>query len=264
MPMKTDMLWQRIQEEARQAVMQEPSMADFYQQEILDFDDLASALAHRLGRLLASPTMSVSQIADICCGVFQQTPAVIEDGAADIEAYVERDAACDHYSMPLLYFKGFHALQAYRVAHQLWVQGRRVLALFFQNAISQTFAVDIHPAARIGKGIMIDHATGVVIGETAVVEDNVSMLHGVTLGGVGTDCGKDRHPKIRQGVLISTGANVLGCVEVGEGAKIGAGSLVLKDVPPHTTVAGVPAKIVGKPAVELPALGMDHQLGDND
>lgn len=262
--MNAETLWQRIREEAQQAVMAEPAMQDFYQQEILDFPDLVSALSHRLGRLLAGTSMSEQQLASICLEVFSQQAGVVDAVVSDIEACVDRDAACDSYSMPLLYFKGFHALQSYRVAHQLWQQGRKVLAFFFQNAISQVFAVDIHPAARIGKGIMIDHATGVVIGETAVVEDDVSLLHGVTLGGVGTDCGKDRHPKIRHGVLISTGANVLGCVEVGEGAKIGAGSLVLEDVAAHTTVAGVPARVVGKPAVDLPALGMDHQLGEDD
>jgi serine O-acetyltransferase len=161
--------------------------------------------------------------------------------------------------MPFLFFKGYHALQSYRAAHWLWQQGRECLALFLQNRISQVFDVDIHPGARIGRGVMIDHATGVVIGETVVLEDNVSMLHGVTLGGSG--CGKgDRHPKIRAGVLIGVGAKILGNIEIGEGAKIGAGSVVLDAVAAHTTVAGVPAKLIGRPRGDEPSRDMDHHL----
>ncbi|NND69077.1 MAG: serine O-acetyltransferase, partial [Halioglobus sp.] len=161
--------------------------------------------------------------------------------------------------VPFLYFKGFHALQTHRVAHCLWQNGRESLALFFQNRMSAEFGVDIHPAAQLGSGILLDHATGVVIGETAVVGNNVSILQSVTLGGTGKDEG-DRHPKIGDGVLISAGAKILGNIRVGEGAKIGAGSVVLEDVPPHTTVAGVPAKIVGRPASDSPALDMDHDF----
>jgi serine O-acetyltransferase len=182
---------------------------------------------------------------------------------SDLMAVRERDPASRGYAQPLLYFKGFHALESYRIAHWLWDQGREALALHLQNRISELFGVDIHPAARIGAGVFIDHGTGVVIGETAVVEDNVSMLHEVTLGGTGKESG-DRHPKIRRGVLISAGAKVLGNIEVGEGAKVGAGSVVLHDVPPHCTVAGVPAKIVGKTSVPEPALEMDHALPTRD
>ena len=163
------------------------------------------------------------------------------------------------FSNIFLFLKGFHAIQSYRVAHYYWTTGRESLALFLQGRISQVLAVDIHPAARIGRGILIDHATSVVIGETAVVEDNVSMLHEVTLGGTGKETG-DRHPKVRRGVLIAAGAKILGNIEIGEGAKIGAGSVVLDDVPPHTTAVGVPARIVGRPETEQPALDMDHYI----
>lgn len=178
---------------------------------------------------------------------------------ADIQAVNERDSACCSLVTPLLYFKGFHALQAYRIAHWLWRQGRKPLALFLQNRISSVFAVDIHPAARIGKGIMFDHATGIVIGETAVVEDNVSIMQSVTLGGTGKEAG-DRHPKVRKGVLISAGAKILGNIEVGECAKVGAGSVVLKDVPPRSTVAGVPARIIGENRCLQPSRDMDHHI----
>ena len=177
----------------------------------------------------------------------------------DLQAVEDRDSACHEIYIPFLYFKGFHALQTYRVAHWLWKAGRQSLALFFQNRMSTEFGVDIHPAARLGHGIMLDHATGLVIGETAVVGNNVSMLQSVTLGGTGKDEG-DRHPKIGDGVLISAGAKILGNIRVGDGAKVGAGSVVLEDVPAHTTVAGVPARVVGRPASAQPALEMDHHF----
>jgi serine O-acetyltransferase len=171
----------------------------------------------------------------------------------------DRDAACNKYSTPLLYFKGYQAIQAYRVAHYYWKRDRHDLALFLQSRISEVFGVDIHPAARIGRGILLDHATSVVIGETAVVEDNVSMLHEVTLGGTGKETG-DRHPKVRQGVLIAAGAKILGNVEIGEGAKVGCGAVVLENVAPHTTVVGVPARPVGITLSHSPALDMDHRI----
>jgi serine O-acetyltransferase len=178
---------------------------------------------------------------------------------ADLSAVFERDPACHSYVQAFLFFKGFHALQCYRIAHWLWLHGRKPMALFFQNRVSDLFAVDIHPAARIGRGIMMDHATGIVIGETALVEDDVSMLHGVTLGGTGKEEG-DRHPKIRRGVLLSAGAKVLGNIEVGEYSRVGAGSLVLKPVPPHCTVAGVPAKPVGGKCPDRPSQEMDQLI----
>jgi len=179
--------------------------------------------------------------------------------AADLCAVQERDPAVEFFSTPLLYLKGFLALQSYRIAHWLWNQKREALAIYLQNQISVVFAVDIHPAARIGKGIMLDHATGIVIGETAIVEDDVSILQSVTLGGTGKESG-DRHPKIRAGVMIGAGAKVLGNIEVGRGAKVGAGSVVLDHVPEHTTVAGVPAKVVGRPDSEMPSLAMNQTI----
>jgi len=176
---------------------------------------------------------------------------------ADLLAVMERDSACHELYIPFLYFKGFHALQTHRVAHWLWKSGRQPLALFFQNRMSMEFCVDIHPAAVMGSGILLDHATGLVVGETAVVGNNVSILQSVALGGTGKETG-DRHPKIGNGVLISAGAKILGNIRVGEGAKVGAGSVVLEEVPPHTTVAGVPARVVGRPSSEAPALDMDH------
>jgi serine O-acetyltransferase len=201
---------------------------------------------------------------EVFIGAMQADVSIEQAMRADIRAHRERDPACNKFCMPFLFFKGYHALQSWRIAHWLWSQKRNALALYFQNQISQAFDVDIHPGARIGSGIMIDHATGVVIGETTVIDDDVSMLHGVTLGGSG--CMKtDRHPKIRRGVLIGVGAKILGNIEIGEGAKIGAGSVVLDAVAPHTTVAGVPAKPIGRPKGESPALDMDHHLnGDDD
>jgi serine O-acetyltransferase len=179
----------------------------------------------------------------------------------DILAIFARDPACDDLSTAFLFFKGFHALQAHRVAHWLWQHDRQTLARFFQNQISVTLGVDIHPAARIGSGIMLDHATGIVIGETAVIEDDVSILHSVTLGGTGNEIG-DRHPKIRKGVLLAAGCKVIGNIEVGTNAKVGAGSVVLEDVPANVTVAGVPAKIVGHLHNQIPAHDMDQNLKD--
>jgi len=255
-------IWQALREEASQASMDEPLLASFYHAAILNHESFNAAISFHLANKLdgqAVPAMLIRQVFEEAMGA---DPGIAKAMAADIYAYRERDPACDKYTMPFLYFKGFHALQAQRVGHWLWREGRRSLALYLQNQISEIFGVDIHPGARIGCGIMIDHATGVVVGETAVIEDNVSMLHSVTLGGSGCDTG-DRHPKIRQGVLISAGAKILGNIEVGEGAKVGAGSVVLEAVMAHTTVAGVPAKVVGRPRQSQPALDMDHQLGDS-
>lgn len=202
--------------------------------------------------------MAIGQVLD---QALSSDDGIVESVCKDLIAYRTRDPACNEYSIPLLYMKGFHALQAYRISHWLWRQDRKPLALFLQNRISSVFDVDIHPAARIGSGIMIDHATGVVIGETSVIGDDVSLLHAVTLGGCGSAEGA-RHPKIADGVLISAGAKVLGNISVGAGAKIAAGSLVLEDVAPHTTVAGVPAKTVGRPIEAQPALGMNQQINN--
>jgi len=254
--------WSIIREEAERASAEEPALASFYHAAILTHTHFERAISFHLANKLDSqavPAIELCEVFEVC---LQAQPSIAESMRLDAQAYKDRDPACDQLSLPFLYFKGYHALQSYRLSHWLWQQGRRTLALYLQNQISQIFSVDIHPAALIGSGIMIDHATGVVIGETVVIEDNVSMLHAVTLGGTGCAQG-DRHPKIRSGVLISAGAKILGNIDVGAGAKIGAGSVVLDSVAAHTTVAGVPAKVVGVPRAALPALDMDHQLLDD-
>lgn len=252
-------LWQMIREEARQSSGREPVLASYYYSSILNHRSVGDALAFNLALRLDSPTFPATLIREVCYDALRAQPDLVGAIEADIEAYYERDPACDQYVLPLLYFKGYQAIQAQRIAHWLWHQHRRALALYIQNRIACEFDVDIHPAARIGTGLMIDHATGLVVGETAVIGNNVSMLHGVSLGGSGCS-GGDRHPKIGDGVLVSAGAKLLGNIVIGEGAKIAAGSVVLEDVPPHTTVAGVPAKIVGTPAVDQPALAMNQQI----
>ncbi|UTA47550.1 serine O-acetyltransferase [Simiduia sp. 21SJ11W-1] len=255
----TDPVWTRICEQTRAQADEEPILASFLHATILNHDTFEAALSFHLANKLDSPMAPAMMVREVITEALAHTPAIAEAARADLFAIDTRDSACCSLAAPFLYYKGFHALQSYRFAHWLWGQGRRSLALFLQNRISQVFAVDIHPAARIGKGIMLDHATGIVIGETAVVEDNVSIMQSVTLGGTGKESG-DRHPKVRQGVLISAGATVLGNIEIGEGAKIGAGSVVLKAVAPHTTVAGVPAVLVGRCLTESPALDMNHEL----
>ena len=254
-----DPLWDRIREEAAGHASEEPILASFLHATILNHAVLEHALSFHLANQLDSPTASSLLLRDVIPQAFESDPAIRQAVRADLQAVLDRDSACHELYIPFLYFKGFHALQTQRVAHWLWQHDRKSLALFFQNRMSTEFGVDIHPAARMGKGIMLDHATGLVIGETAVVGNNVSILQSVTLGGTGKDEG-DRHPKIGDGVLISAGAKILGNIRVGEGAKVGAGSVVLEDVPAHTTVAGVPAKIVGRPASDQPALEMDHDF----
>ena len=254
-----DPLWERIREETVGHASDEPMLASFLHATILNHAQLEGALSFHLANQLDSPTASSLLLRDVILDAFNSDPTIREAVRADLQAVLDRDSACHELYIPFLYFKGFHALQTQRVAHWLWQQGRESLALFFQNRMSTAFGVDIHPAARMGKGIMLDHATGLVIGETAVVGNNVSILQSVTLGGTGKDEG-DRHPKIGDGVLISAGAKILGNIRVGEGAKVGAGSVVLEDVPAHTTVAGVPAKVVGRPASDQPALEMDHDF----
>lgn len=256
-----DALWQHIRSEAKEFAGQEPLLGSYFHSTILNHDTFEQALSFMLADKLNSPGLPAMLIREVIESALCNCSELINAVAADILAVKERDPACCCYSTPFLYFKGFHALQSYRVAHCLWQQDRRALAYFIQNQMSAIFQVDIHPAAKIGKGVFFDHATGIVIGETAVVENNVTILQSVTLGGTGKDSG-DRHPKIREGVLISTGAKVLGNIEIGEGAKIGAGSVVLQSVPPHVTVAGVPARIVGKPRTEKPALEPDQSLSD--
>lgn len=256
-----DPLWDALCAEVREVSGQEPALASYFHSAVLSHDSLESALAYALASLLGSEVVSALTLYQVLSRGFASDPDIGECMRRDLLAHFERDPACHSRYIPLLYFKGFHALQAYRVSHWLWTQGRCALARYIQSRVSEIFSVDIHPAARIGGGIMLDHATGLVIGETAVIDDDVSILHAVTLGGSGHDPGR-RHPRIGRGVLISVGAKVLGDVEVGECARIGAGSLVLDSVPPHSTVAGVPARVVGGTTASMPALEMDHRVND--
>lgn len=252
----TNKVWRYIFREAQTTAQEEPVLASYLQATILDHDNMGSALSFHLSTKLASSATPMQMLGDIMDSVYAD-PEIISCAAKDIQATVDRDSACDLYSTPFLYFKGFLALQAYRVAHHLWLQDERSVALLIQYRISLTLAVDIHPAAVIGCGLMIDHATGLVIGETAVVEDSVSIMQSVTLGGTGKVSG-DRHPKIRKGVLLGPGAKILGNIEIGEGAMVAASSVVLKAVEPHAIVAGVPAKVVGHVDIDEPSKVMDH------
>lgn len=252
-------VWKAIVKEARAASSAQPVMASFFHSNVLNHNSFQESISFYLASLLGCKTIPSMTVQSVFQQALADQPILAEQMLNDLLAHYTRDAACDQYVMPLLYFKGFHALQSYRIAHWLWQQQRYTLAQYFQYRISELFDVDIHPAAVIGSGIMLDHATGLVIGETSVIEDDVSILHGVTLGGSG--CARcDRHPKVRRGVLLSAGAKVLGNINVGEGAKIGAGSIVLEDVEPHTTVAGVPAKQVGRASSAMPSLDMDHNI----
>src|SRR5688572_26868773 len=254
------MIWDKLREECRQKAEAEPILASYLHLTILNHRRLEDALSFHLASKLATPNLPAMSIREFMSEAFDKSEQIQEAIRMDLEAIARRDPASRGISEPFLHYKGFHALEAYRVAHQLWQQKREALACYLQNRISEVFAVDIHPAARIGKGILIDHATSVVIGETAVVDDDVSMLHEVTLGGTGKTSG-DRHPKVRKGVLIGAGAKILGNVVIGEGSKVAAGSVVLSDVPPHTTVAGVPAVVIGRPKTEQPSLEMDQGIG---
>ena len=254
-----DPIWDSIREETVIEANREPILASFLHATILNHDSMEAALSFHLANKLDSPTASALMLREVIEQAFDGDGTLIQATHADVVAIHSRDSACDNYSTPFLYFKGFHALQTYRIAHWLWQSQRRELALFLQNRMSVVFAVDIHPAARMGHGIMLDHATGIVIGETATVGNNVSIMQSVTLGGTGKDTG-DRHPKVADGVLLSAGAKVLGNIHIGEGAQVAAGSVVLEDVPPHTIVAGIPATTVGRPSCQQPALQMEHQL----
>ena len=254
-----DPVWQRIIEEADQAVEDEPLLGGLIHACILHHDSLEKALAYRTAQKLASGEMSEQLLREIADEAHADDPALGAAARADIMAVYDRDPACHRFIQPLLFFKGFQAVQAYRVGHWLWARGRRDFAYFIQMRVSEVFGVDIHPAARIGKGIMIDHAHSIVVGETATVGDNVSMLHSVTLGGTGKE-EEDRHPKIGDGVLIGAGAKVLGNIRVGNCSRVAAGSVVLSEVPPCKTVAGVPARIVGEAGCDQPSISMDHLL----
>jgi serine O-acetyltransferase len=251
-----DGFWKQIQSEARREAEREPVLVSFLYASVLRHRNLEDAFGAILANKLQTPDMHAILVRDLINEAFTEDPSIGASIRADLLAARTRDPAARGYALPFLYYKGFHALQAYRVAHWLWQQERYSLAAHLQNRISEAFGVDVHPAAQIGSGILIDHGTSVVIGETSVVEDNVSLLHEVTLGGTGKQTG-DRHPKVRRGVLIGAGAKILGNIEIGAGAKVGAGSVVLRDVPPHCTVAGIPARVVGRCSVDEPALEMD-------
>ena len=252
-------LWQAIRHEVKLRADFEPIMSTFFHATVLNHDTFEGALSFLLASKLDSTVVSSMAIREIFEEAYRKDPTIIRAAEIDIMAVRSRDPACNSYSTPLLFYKGFHALQSHRVAHWLWSQDRHSLAFYLQNQMSSIFGVDIHPAAQIGCGIMFDHATGVVIGETSIVEDDVTMLHGVTLGGTGKEQG-DRHPKVRYGVLIGASASIIGNIEIGEGAKVGAGSVVMKDVPQHVTVAGVPAEIVGRPKGNSPAEDVDQSF----
>lgn len=251
-----DPVWEQLLREARIAAEKEPVLAGLLHESIIHCDTLEESLAYRISRKLGHDALSEPYLHDLFDEIFKADPTIGQAVRRDIVAIDQRDPASRGFLSPTLYFKGFQSLTAYRIAHYLWNNDRRDIAMYLQSSISQIFGVDIHPAARIGSAVLLDHATGIVIGETAVVEDNVSMLHEVTLGGTGKERG-NRHPKVRQGVLIGAGAKLLGDIEVGEFAKIGAGSVVLEDVPAHTTVVGVPARVIGL-APKDPAGCMDH------
>ncbi len=256
-----DPIWERIRADAQAIVETDLAMAGFVVEAVLEHHSLEEAVIARVASRLDHAALR----ADVIVRAFAQ--AVEKDRElgtafrADLLAVLDRDPACTRLIEPLLYFKGFHALQTYRLAHALWHEGRKDFSLYLQSRSSAVFQTDIHPAARIGKGVFLDHATGLVVGSTAVIEDNVSILQGVTLGGTGNETG-DRHPKIRQGVLLGAGAKILGNIEVGQCARVAAGSVVLAPVPRNMTVAGVPARVVGEAGCAEPARSMDQILAE--
>jgi serine O-acetyltransferase len=254
-----DPVWGRIRLEAEEIVRREPELASFIYSTVLPHDSLEASLVYRLAERLDHAALSGGLIRQAYLDALRDTPSIGEMFRADLMATVDRDPATHRLIEPVLYYKGFHAIQTYRLAHWLWQHDRRDFALYLQSRASAVFQVDIHPAAEIGRGIFLDHATGVVIGETAVVEDDVSMLHGVTLGGTRKE-GGDRHPKIRHGVMIGAGAKILGNIEIGHCTRIAAGSVVIKPVPNNVTVAGVPAKVVGEAGCPEPARSMDQMF----
>jgi len=260
---KCDPIWTDLREQAEGWAVNEPALASFVHAAILKHDRLEEALSYHLAKKIGSEDLSTMMAREIFDEAMANDGSIGDAVRADLSAVFERDPACNLHIEAFLFYKGFHALECYRIGHWLWKQNRRPMALFFQSRVSELFAVDIHPAARLGRGIMIDHATGVIIGETAVVEDDVSMLHGVTLGGTGKETG-DRHPKIRRGVLLSMGAKVLGNIEIGEYSRVGAGSVVLKSVPAGCTAVGVPAKLVNCAGSKNPSQDMNQVIEESN
>ncbi len=256
-----DPVWSRIQQEAEEISRTDLSLGGFIFASVLNHETLEGAVCYRIAQRLDHPDLPADQLLRAFSEALKANPSIGEAMRADIVAIQDRDPACHRFIEPLLYFKGFHAVQTYRMGHQLLKMGRTDFAFYLQSRSSLVFSLDIHPAAKIGRGLMIDHAHAIVIGETSEVGDNVSLLHSVTLGGTGKDEG-DRHPKVGRGVLIGAGASILGNIKIGDCSRVAAGSVVLHDVPPNRTVAGVPAKIIGYAGCKEPALSMDQLLND--
>ncbi len=257
----TDAMWARMRREAEEAYERAPMLAPLFLDSVINQPSFESAVFHRVGARLKNDVISLPLIIRAFQQALEADPDISMALRADITAVYERDPACERFIEPFLYFKGFHAIQAHRLTHWLWNSGNRDFALYLQSRSSEVFQTDIHPAAQLGRGLFLDHATGLVVGETAVIEDDVSMLQDVTLGGTGKEAG-DRHPKVRRGAMIGAGAKILGNIEVGENARIAAGSVVLRPVPAHTTVAGVPARVVRTATPDEPSRTMDQILAD--
>jgi serine O-acetyltransferase len=258
-----DPIWAALRAEAESVVQAEPVLGGFIHATVLSHERLEDSVCHRLAQRLNHSDVDAGVISRTFAQVLAASPDMGDIFRADLQAVFDRDPACTRYLEPLLYFKGFHALITHRFAHELWRAGRKDFALYLQSQSSRIFAVDINPAAVIGRGIMIDHGTGIVIGETSVIGDNVSILQNVTLGGNGKETG-DRHPKIGDNVLLAAGAKVLGNIRVGNCSRVAAGSVVLQDVPANKTVAGVPARIVGDAGCPEPARTMDQRVEPGD
>jgi serine O-acetyltransferase len=254
-------VWAALRNEAEAAAQKEAALASLLAAVILNHKTLGGALSYQLARKLGDQELRAMSIREVAEEAYARDSGLVAAAEADLKAVFERDPACKGYVQPFLFFKGFLSLQTQRVAHSLWAEGRDTLALYLQSRMSELFQVDIHPATRIGRGVFIDHGTGIVIGETAVIGDDVSMLQGVTLGGTGAERG-DRHPKIGKGVLLGAGAKVLGNIKIGDYAKVASGSVVLKEVPPGCTAAGVPARLVNCPTCDEPAKTMDQSLSE--
>jgi serine O-acetyltransferase len=256
---KIDPVWSRIRDEAEAVARHEPALGGFIFSLVLNHDSFEEALTHRLAQRLGNADIGADLIVHAFSDAMEAEPGIGHAARSDIIATFDRDPACHRYIDPLLYFKGYQAIQTQRMAHRLWHMGRKDFAYYLQSRLSMITSIDIHPAARIGRGIMVDHGHDIVIGETCVIEDNVSIMQGVTLGGTGKEAG-DRHPKIRRGVLVGAGAKILGNIEIGQCSRVAACSVVLQDVPPNTTVAGVPAKVVGYAGCTEPSRAMDHNV----
>lgn len=252
-------VWEQVLRAAEATAKQEPILTATFRERLLRHDSLSAALSDAFGGIVSSAN-DTQEFTSLARSLYEEQPVLVADAAADLTAFVARDPSCHGVLDAFMNYKGFKGLQSHRIAHALWLQGRTSLARFIQGRVAESFAMDFHPGAAIGRYVFIDHGTGIVIGETAVVENNVSMLHSVTLGGTGKVAG-DRHPKVREGVMIGAGAKLLGNIEIGGFSKIAAGSVVLRSVPPHSTAAGVPAQIVGQPREDQPYLEMHQDIG---